>query len=76
MFAVSLLPGLLLVLLRSFDTWFLWVNLFIMLIVVAIAEFSKTDASPLLFSWAESLEHEQVCTPFFFVHISTKRTVS
>jgi hypothetical protein len=68
------LPGLLLVLLRSFDTWFLWVNLFIMLIVVAIAEFSKTDASPLLFSWAESLEHEQVCL-LFFCHTAT-RTVS
>jgi hypothetical protein len=64
---IFVFAGLLLVLLRSFDTWFLWVNLFIMLIAVVRAEFSKTEASPLTFPWAESLEHEQVCAAAVFV---------
>jgi hypothetical protein len=53
---------LLRVLFQLFDTWFLLVNLLIMYICVIIAEFTKDPASPSVFPWATSLQHEQVRT--------------
>jgi hypothetical protein len=49
------------VLWQFFDSWFLLVNLLIMFICVVISVFSKDPATPSVFSWANSLEHEQVC---------------
>jgi hypothetical protein len=53
---------LLRVLFQLFDTWFLLINLLIMYICVIIAEFTKDPASPSIFPWATSLQHEQVRT--------------
>ena len=57
---VCLLPIKLGVLFQLFDTWFLLINLLIMYICVIIAEFTKDPASPSIFPWATSLQHEQV----------------
>jgi hypothetical protein len=45
---------------QYFDSWFLLVNLLIMFVCVAISMFSKDPATPSIFPWATSLQHEQV----------------
>ncbi len=57
---LSMFAELMRVLWRFFDSWFLLVNLLIMFVCVVISLFTKDPASPSIYPWSTSPQHEQV----------------